>query len=542
MIRLAGLAVAPWLLWPLLGAFIGLMPAPAGADDTASSPATLLPAPVAPVPPLLDRQQVDAAIGRLDGIVDAAMAKTGIPGVAVAVVYKDEILYAKGFGLREVGQPEPVDMDTVFLLASVSKPITSTILARLVGDKLFDWDDPVRGHDPSFALSDPYVTENATFADLLSHRSGLNTGAGDLLEDLGFDRETILSRLDQQPLDPFRSTYHYSNYGYTAGAVAAAKAAGEPFEDIAERVLFEPLGMSRSSYRHTDYLGHANRARIHVRVGDPAERRWEARYDRMPDAQAPAGGASGSISDLARYLRLQLRDGSFEGEPIVDAGALATTHLPHIAGRLPADPTERAGFYGLGWNVGYDDLGRVTLGHSGAFVLGTSTAILLLPGEELGIAAITNGEPIGVPEAIGSTFMDIAQHGEQTVDWLSFIGGFFAHEFAVDPAGPDYAEPPASAEPPRADDAYAGTYDNSYYGPLVVETEGGALSMKLGPADAPKRFPLTPYDGDVFTFEPIGENAAPLSAAQFRTGDDGGIASVTLEFYDRTGLGTFTRN
>ncbi|UIJ72495.1 serine hydrolase [Aurantimonas sp. HBX-1] len=541
MIRSAGLAVSPGLLWPLLGAILSLMPAPATADD-APSPATLLAAPVAPVPPLLDRQQVDAAIGRLDDVVESAMAKTGMPGVAVAVVYRDEILYAKGFGLREVGRPELVDTDTVFLLASVSKPITATILARLVGDRLFEWDDPVRGYDPAFALSDPYVTENATFADLLSHRSGLNTGAGDLLEDLGFDRETILSRLDQQPLDPFRSTYHYSNYGYTAGAVAAAKAAGEPFEDLAERLLFAPLGMGRSSFRHADYLGHANRARIHVRIGDPADRRWEARHDRMPDAQAPAGGASGSVLDLARFLRLQLGDGTFEGEPLVDAGALATTHLPHIANRLPDDATERAGFYGLGWNVGYDDLGRVTLGHSGAFALGTSTAILLLPGEELGIAAITNGEPIGVPEAIGATFMDIAQHGEQTVDWLSFIGGFFAHAMAAEQGGPDYAEPPADAAPPRAAGIYAGTYDNSYYGPLMVEADNGMLSMKLGPADAPKRFSLTPYDGDVFTFEPIGENAAPLSAARFQASGDGGVTGVTLEFYDRTGLGTFTRN
>jgi hypothetical protein len=262
----------------------------------------------------------------------------------------------------------------------------------------------------------------------------------------------------------------------------------------------------------------------------------------MPDAQAPAGGASGSVLDLARYLRLQLGDGTFEGESIVDAGALATTHLPHIANRLPDDATEQAGFYGLGWNVGYDDLGRVTLGHSGAFALGTSTAILLLPGEGLGIAAVTNGEPIGVPEAIGSTFMDIAQHGEQTVDWLSFIGGFFAHAMAAEQAGPDYAEPPAGAAPPRALETYVGTYQNSYYGPLVVAVAGDALSMQLGPADAPKRFPLGAYDGDTFTFEPIGENAVPLSAARFQTRDDGSTTSVTLEFYDRTGLGTFTRN
>ena len=153
----------------------GLPVAPAAAED-AGTP--LLKAPVVPVPPLFTPAAIDKATAALDGIVADVMKRTGMPGVAVGVVYKDKVIYAKGFGVREVGKPGAIDSDTVFLLASVSKPIASTIVAKLVGDGVVKWDDPAKLHNPAFALSDPYVTEHAMLADLLSHRSGLRTGSG----------------------------------------------------------------------------------------------------------------------------------------------------------------------------------------------------------------------------------------------------------------------------------------------------------------------------------------------------------------------------
>jgi CubicO group peptidase (beta-lactamase class C family) len=219
----------------------GLTIAPAIAQD-ASKP--LLKAPVVPVPPHFDQAAIDRGAAALDGIVETAMKRTGVPGIAVGVVYKDKVIYAKGFGVREVGKAGAIDPDTVFLLASVSKPIASTIVAKLVDDGVVKWDDAAKLHNPAFALSDPYVTGHATIADLLSHRSGLRTGSSDLLEDLGFDRDYILSHLDQPPLDPFRATYHYSNFGYTAGVIAAAAADGKSWEDLADELLFTPAGMT----------------------------------------------------------------------------------------------------------------------------------------------------------------------------------------------------------------------------------------------------------------------------------------------------------
>jgi len=513
----------------------GLPVAPVAAEH-AGTP--LLKAPVVPVPPLFTQTAIDKATAALDGIVADVMKRTGMPGVAVGVVYKDKVIYAKGFGVRELGKPGAIDPDTVFLLASVSKPIASTIVAKLVGDGVVKWDDPAKLHNPAFALNDPYVTEHAMLADLLSHRSGLRTGSGDLLEDLGFDRDYILSHLDQQPLDPFRATYHYSNFGYTAGGIAAAVAAGKSWEDLADEVLFKPTGMTTASYRHADYLANKDRAHIHARLKDGG---WAALYDRDPDAEAPAGGASASLNDMLRFLRLQLGNGTLDGKEIVKADALAPSHVPQVIPGPPISPAARAGFYAFGWNVSYDDEGRARIGHSGAFDLGASTFISFMPGEDLGIVVLTNGRPIGVPEAIGATFLDVAQNGQQTVNWVDFMGAAFARMDAADAPEVDYSKTPSSPQPARDLAAYAGSYGNSYYGPLTVSAEGGKLSMRMGPQAAPTTFALAHFDGDTFSFETIGENANGLAGAIFTVGADGKASKLVLDYYDRTGLGTFVR-
>jgi CubicO group peptidase (beta-lactamase class C family) len=490
------------------------------------------------VPPQLTRDQVDHALSVLDGLVTDAMDRTGVPGVAVAVVYRDEVVYSKGFGVREVGRPEKVDPDTVFQLASLSKPLASTVIAGVVGDGVIQWDDPVISANAAFSLNDPYVTEHASFADLLSHRSGLHTGAGDLLEDLGFDRDYILGHLDQQPLDPFRSSYDYSNFGFTEAGEAAADAMATSWVDLARQRLFEPLGMSSTSYRHADYENAANKAAIHVRTGD---RTWAARYTRDADAEAPAGGASSSVRDLTQWMRLQLDNGVHAGDEVVDPAALDVTRVPHSVSSPPAAPDGRAGFYGLGWNVSYDDHGRLQLGHSGAFNLGAATSVLMLPGEQLGIVALTNGHPEGIPEAITAGFLDVANHGQLTVDWLTFTAGIFEQIEQADAPATDWTKPPADPAPARPLDAYIGTYANSYYGPLTVSADGGDLTMSMGPPEQPTTFLLTHYAGDTFTFQSIGENANGLAGAIFTASPGEPAASVRLDFYDREGLGTFTR-
>ena len=341
------------------------------------------------------------------------------------------------------------------------------------------------------------------------------------------------------------ASYNYSNFGYTAGAQAVADAMKMPWADLAEDVLFKPLGMTVTSYRHADYQKASNRALIHVPTGDKT---WVAKYTRDADAEAPAGGASSSVRDLARWIRLQLANGSFEGTEIVVPDALGVTHVPHAVNGFPPTPAARTRFYGLGWNVSYDDHARLSLGHSGAFNLGAATAVSLLPGEQLGIVAMTNGRPQGIPEAICAAFLDAAQNGAPTVDWFGFTAGAFQKIDEAEKPTVDYSQVPPQVEPARGNDFYTGSYTNSYYGPLNVAVEGGVLTLELGPAGRTTKFPLKHFDGDTFSFESIGENGNGLAGAIFAPAAAGAGAaaearapSVRLDFYDQTGLGTFTR-
>jgi len=534
--------------------------APAGgAAPPTTAPGGLPKKPTTPVPPLLDEAKVQHAVDSLDDIAGNVMDETGVPGIAVAVVYKDEVIFAKGYGVRKVGEPELVDADTVFQVASVSKPVATTVIAGVVGDEQANWTAPVKTWNPDFKLKDPYVTDNAALQDLLSHRSGLPNGGGDLLEDLGWDREYILGKLDQLPLHPFRAVYDYSNFGITEGGVAAADAVGVSWEDLADSVLFDRIGMDNSSYRHADYQAREDKAFIHVPVGAEGSKQWEAKYVRDADAEAPAGGLSTSVNDMAKFMRLELGDGTFEGTEIIDAAALQQTHLPHQELHpLPTDPAVRTGFYGLGWNISYDDDGRVKLDHSGAFNLGAGTTVSLLPGEDLGIVTLTNGQPHGYPEAINNTFFDVATHGAQTVDWLAYYAGAFQGFYAGAAANTQqWGTPPADPQAAAADSAYVGTYQNPYYGTLTVAANGDSLSMTMGPADTPTTFALRHFDGNTFTYETIGENGVGPSNAVFDVGSNGVASSVELPFYghlpDTTeasdapdteveaGLGTFTR-
>ncbi|MBD0692927.1 serine hydrolase [Streptomyces sp. CBMA123] len=507
-------------------------PEAAPTPGPSSAPAT---APPVQPPPQLTEQQVNAAVGRIDGYVQDGLARTGVPGAAIAIVYQDKVIHAKGFGVRELGKPDQVDPGTVFQLASVSKPISSTVVAGAVGQKVANWDDPVTAHDPGFALADPYVSSHVTIADLFSHRSGLPDHAGDLLEDLGYQRDYIIQHLRDQPLSPFRASYAYTNYGLTEAAVAVAKAKGVAWEDLAADVLYKPLGMDSTSSRRSDYDKAADRAAAHVRTDGG----WQVSTTEDADSQSPAGGVSSTVQDLARWMRLQLADGKFEGRSVIDPTALNETRTPHYVSSPPRAAAATASFYGLGWNVNTDAEGRLRLNHSGGFELGAATTVTLLPSEQLGIVVLTNGQPTGLPEAVAEEFFDVAQHGRETVDWLGFLGKVVPAAVAGPVSKTDYSKPPAGAAPAKPNSAYTGTYASGYFGPLTVTEQGGGLVMTVGPAEL--QYPLQHFDGDEFSFLSKGENAVGRSGVTFTVGADGRAGKVVVEQLDIDGLGTFTR-
>src|SRR6266516_6097234 len=306
---------------------------------------------------------------------------------------------------------------------------------------------------------------------MYAHRSGLPEHAGDLLEDLEFTRAEILHRLRyQHPGSSFRSRYAYTNFGLTEAATAAAKAYGLDWEEASEQKLYKPLGMTSTSSRYADFVARPNKALGHVLV----DGKWAQKFKRDPQAQSPAGGVSSSVNDLTKWMRLQLANGKFAGKQIVDEKALAETHHPHmLTGFSPF--TGLPGFYGLGWNVSYDQGGRLHLNHSGAFGLGAATHVNLVPAEQLGIIVLTNAYPIGIAEALGTIFLDTALYGKPTQDWLALYKQGFSNPAAIGTVpGFDYSKPPGSPAPALRNSAYVGLYANDYFGDIsIIEKDSG---------------------------------------------------------------------
>ena len=470
------------------------------------------------------------AVARLDGIAEELMTSSGIPGMAVAVVHGGKTIYARGFGVRDTRKPEKVDPDTVFQLASLSKPIAATVVAHQVGAGAISWDTPIVEKLPWFALSDPAATRMLTVADLFAHRSGLPDHAGDQLEDLGYGRRIILERMRLLPLAQFRTTYAYTNFGVTAAAEAVAAAAGKTWEDLSEQVMYRPLGMASTSSRFADYAARSDRAVGHVRIGGS----YQPRYTRDPDAQSPAGGVSASVSDLAHWLTMMLADGSYGGAQVVPPEALLPALTPQSVSSPPTEPAMRSGFYGYGFNVSTSPAGRVHFSHSGAFAIGAATNLVIIPSADVAIVALTNATPGGVPETLTAEFTDLVEFGEVREDWRKLYAGAFA-EMDTPLGRLAGKQPPADPTPARPLRSYTGSYANPYWGTATVAEKDGALTASLGPR--PDTYRLEHWDGDVFTFQLNGENAPPGSVSAARFDAD----TLTLEYFDSEKMGTFTR-
>lgn len=483
------------------------------------------------------RAQVEAALPALGALARRAVDAGEVPGLAIAVVFDGETILLKGFGRREVGKPELVDADTVFQIASLSKPVTSTVVAALASEGIVNWTTHIADLDPAFRLHAPYPSSQVTVRDFFNHRSGLPGGAGDDLENIGYGQDAILRRLRLvPPSSSFRAGYSYSNFGFTEGAIAAAKPTGKPWQVVAREKLFDPLGMTSTSTTHEDFLARTNRAALHVKVDGT----WAAKVQRDPDAQAPAGGISSNVRDLARWVRLEIGDGMYDGKRLISATALAETHVP-LTARGDSPVTGGASFYGLGWNVEFGRHGLVW-GHAGAFSVGAQTLVSIHPKAKLGIVVLTNAFPSGVPEGLADSFADAVFDGKIGRDWVTDWGRVYKRLFAPSIAANKaaYGAPPAHATAPLALADYTGRYANAYVGAAVVSETNGALSLSIGP-NGVRTYPLRHFDRDLFICFPDAETPDRPSSVRFTIGSDGSATAMTVESLNANGLGTLAR-
>ncbi|HYG43574.1 MAG TPA: serine hydrolase, partial [Bordetella sp.] len=471
----------------------------------------------------------EKAVQDLPRIIEDIMKRSHVPGMAVAVVVDGKTVFAQGYGKRQVGKPDAVDARTVFQIASISKSISATVAAMEVSKGTVAWNDPVVKYLPDFRLSNAYVSQHATIGDFFAHRSGLPATAGDDLEDLGFKQADVIARLQQLPLDAFRISYHYANFSTTIGAQAVAAAARRPWESLAQDLLFKPLGMQATSYRYGDFVAQDNRAALHAYQNGA----FLPLGQRNADQQAPAGGVSSNVIDLAQWLQLLLANGQHQGKQMVAADALLPALSPQAFSAPAHDTASRAGFYGYGFNVSTEPDGRPSMGHSGAFLLGAGTSFRIVPSAGIGIVVLTNGAPVGAAESVAAEFIDTALYGESTRDWFAAYHGamlgFFQPQADLSAQGK-----PAKPAPAQALRQYTGRYDNAYFGPAEIQETNGALTLVLGPQGM--RFPMRHWDGDTYAFVPAGEAELVDSFASivFKL-EQGRARGFDIKFYDDSG-------
>jgi CubicO group peptidase (beta-lactamase class C family) len=438
------------------------------------------------VNPLLAQSTAFAgSLPDLDGYVASSMKTFSVPGMAVAIVKDGKIVVAKGYGVRKLGGSTPVDEFTTFGIGSNTKAFTAAALATLIDQGKLAWDDPVYQRLPDFVMYDPYVSHEMTIRDLLTHRSGMGLGEGDLLfwPQSTYTRDEIIHKLRyMKPASSFRSHYAYDNLLYmTAGQIIPA-ITGISWDDYVRRHIFTPLGMTHSNLSNADAKPGDNVAFPHSTV--------DGKLQVIPfealDNVGPAGAINSCAADMAKWVQLQLNRGKFADRDgrLFSERRSREMWTPQTILPLGDPPPQLAALksnfadYGLGWGL-HDYRGRKLVGHTGG-VAGFVSRVMLVPEENLGVVILTNAEEDGAFDAILYHVIDHYFQAPAT-DWISAFKAVKDKEqnTAAEIMAKAAAARDANSKPSLTLEKYAGVYNDAWYGPITIKFENGGLVISF---------------------------------------------------------------
>jgi CubicO group peptidase (beta-lactamase class C family) len=426
-------------------------------------------------------QTLDDKIKEIDGYANAVMDTWHGPGMAIVIVKDDKVVFQKGYGVRELGKTDPVDENTLFAIASNTKAFTTASLAILVDEGKLNWNDRVIKYVPDFQMYDPWVTAQLTIRDIVSHRSGLDTFSGDLLwYDTTYSTDEMLRRVRYlKPISDFRTRYGYQNLMFVAAGRVVEKASGVKWADFVRTRILTPLGMNRTTTSVRDMKD--NFALPHNESGGKL-RALPVGY--LDDAIG-AVRLNSSVSDLSKWIRLQLGRGTFEGKKIFSPEQSWTMWQPNTVQPISENawknnPTRHFNAYGMGWGM-YDYYGRKIINHSGGLD-GMLSYTVLIPEENAGFVVLTNNESPSY-QIMMSKIRDMLV-GAPNRDWNAEAVKAVAANKAADEENSRKidASRVANTKPTLPLSGYAGTYTSQMYGDVTVTEENGKLIMRLIPA------------------------------------------------------------
>lgn len=434
-------------------------------------------------PLALRAQDQDSRLKEINEYAHRVIEDWKVPGFAMAIVKDDKVIFAKGYGVRKLGEPTQVDKHTLFAIASNSKAFTAAALGILVDEGKIKWDEPVTKYLPGFQLYDPYVTREMTIRDLLSHHIGLATFGGDLLwYETTYTRDEVLSRIRYlKPTSSFRSRFGYQNIMFLAAGQVVAAVSGKSWDDFVKEHFFVPLGMTSTKTSIRDFKSTDNVAAPHNELDGKIR---VIRYSNV-DGVGPAAGINSNVVDMAQWLRLQLGKGTYEGKRIFSSAVSLDmwspqTIIPIGEQGLKFNPTRHFRAYGLGWFLN-DYHGRKVIEHSGGLD-GMISQTGMIPEENLGVVILSNSET-ALPNIMMNKVFDVFL-GVPKRDWNAEVLA------RAEQGKEDYRKAAQAEEAARAKDTkpslalsqYAGTYGGQMYGEAKVTEENGKLVLRLAPA------------------------------------------------------------
>jgi CubicO group peptidase (beta-lactamase class C family) len=464
-----------------------------------------------------------------EAYVAEAINRLGVAGASVAVVQGGEVVYAQGFGVRELGGTDPVTPDTLMLIGSVTKSMTSTMAATVVDDGWVTWDTPLVEVLPDFSVADPQLTPRLTLADAFCACTGLPRRDLEIIfnfNDLTPDR--LIAQVAELPLTaPYGQAFQYSNQMYALGGYAAAAAAGAAPNDLyrgyqmaMRQRLLNPIGMPRSTFALAEVLASGDYALPHAtNLAGQLQPVSPLIDERFTTSVAPAGALWSSAREMARYLQMELADGvAPNGTQVVSAENLAQTRAPRVA--IPAQPglpplfAEVGDHYAMGWVTGTYH-GQPIISHSGG-TLGFVSEVAFLPEADLGIVLLTNGGQGAGTFNYAVQFRLFELLFDQSAEFEAMLGPFLeaqtaqlgelrAHLGRVDPA---------------AVAPYLGRYEHPTLGDVEVALRDGKLMLDAGEIRSEMR-PQLDEAGQVVGYVFVDPPLAGSTPVTFRQGADG---------------------
>ena len=461
------------------------------------------------------------ALAGIDAIIDQALQTYQVPGASVAVVVGDEVVHAKGYGFRDVEKKIPVTPETQMPIASITKQFTVGALGTLVRQGKLEWDKPVREYLPDFRLHNEYATSHVTPRDLVTHRTGLPRHDA-VWYGSDRSREQLFHVLHHFPFSrDLRTRFQYNNLMYMTSGYLAGQLAKSSWEDLVKNAIFTPLGMKRSNFTVAAMRADPN----HSLAYELNAERQVVKVEHEPvDTMGPTGSINSSADEMARFARMMLAGGMFEGKRVLleaDVQSMMQPNMP-IGRSLFSDVL---GFQSYGMGLFVQTYRGIEVAHHGGNLRGASALLLFVPSKKIGVVVLTNRSGTRLRDALPYEIVDrllgmesaglLARHRELEVKG-------FAGQDAAKAAGVSDRKP--NTQPARPLGEYAGEYEHPGYGRVSIGLEGDRLTLGYN------RFktPLDHWHYEVFQAPANRQNELELMRVQFHTDLSGDIASLTM--------------